>query len=276
MLGSLSVLTLILCSAMSVNVAASSSIPSVVRQKNTLSASLPTIPILMYHYIEDRDEKKYPKRANLFIPPVTFEAQLQWLTDHGYQTIDLDEMERIFHGDESAPAKAVVLTFDDGFDDNFKYAFPILKQYRFPATFFICPNLVGKKGYLGWTQIEEMQKDGLDIESHTMNHAYLPDLSRDQRNFEIQESKRVIEAKLGIQVDFLAYPIGGFTEEIKAETRQAGYQAGFTTNRGYNRFNKDVYELSRIRLSDNDEAGWRLWFKLSGYYNLFRKSKKSS
>ena len=108
-----------------------------------------------------------------------------------------------------------------------------------------------------------------------MIQAYLPQVSYKDQLYEIEESKKILEAKLNQPIDFYAYPVGGFSEEIKNLLRKAGYRGAFTTNRGTDRLNRDVYEINRIRLGDHDTHDLILTAKLSGYYNLFRKLKKS-
>jgi peptidoglycan/xylan/chitin deacetylase (PgdA/CDA1 family) len=127
--------------------------------------------------------------------------------------------------------------------------------------------------YLTVEQIKEMIASGIDIGSHTRTEAYLPDLMVERQWNEIQASKAILEENLGITVDYFAYPIGGFSDEIKKIVQESGYKAACTTNRGYDRFNKDVFELNRIRFSDKDIRQDYMWIKLSGYYNLFRKGK---
>ena len=107
------------------------------------------------------------------------------------------------------------------------------------------------------------------------SHAYLPGVLPDQQHEEILKSKEFLERKIGRSVDYFSYPVGGFNKQIIEFVQRAGYQAAFTTNRGYNRYNKDVYSLKRIRLSDKDNSDMILWFKLSGFYNFLRAENPS-
>ena len=93
------------------------------------------------------------------------------------------------------------------------------------------------------------------------------------RRTEIVDSKRRLEEEIGVRVAHFAYPTGGFDEEIKEMVKQAGYDSACTTNRGYDRFNRDLYELKRVRFSDQDNRVDYLWMKLTGFYNLFRQAK---
>ena len=119
-----------------------------------------------------------------------------------------------------------------------------------------------------------MSQYGISFGSHTRRHAYLPNQSKVQMKDEIIGSKHVIEQHLGKPVDYFAYPMGGFSEEIKAITAQGGYKAALTTNRGYDRYGMDLYELNRIHVNnwDND---FSFFGKVSGFYNFFRALKSS-
>ena len=128
---------------------------------------------------------------------------------------------------------------------------------------------------MDWPQILELSRAGMTIACHGMQQLYLPDADEVNQDYEIRECKRVLEERLGKSVDFYAYPVGGFNAAIKAKVKTAGYRAAFTTNRGTDRFNTDVYELNRIRFSDRDNTWFILWAKLNGFYNLFRSLKSS-
>jgi peptidoglycan/xylan/chitin deacetylase (PgdA/CDA1 family) len=174
---------------------------------------------------------------------------------------------------EPLPRKSVVITFDDGYTDNYDHAYKILKKYGYPATIFVPSDLVNNEGYLNWVQMRKMINNGITIGSHTRRHAYLPDLSIEEQWDEIAASKKILETNLGVAVDYFSYPIGGFNDAIKQLVKKAGYKGATATNRGYDRLNKDVFELNRIRFSDKDHRIDYLWMKLSGYYNLFREAK---
>lgn len=228
-----------------------------------------TVPIMMYHQVIYREDPQ-----SNWVSPQNFEWQMAYLAKHNYHVIPLSELVAATKAGRTLPRKSVVITFDDGYENNYFHAYRILKKYGFPAIIFVPSDQVSNAdGYLKWEQIREMIAGGIDIGSHTRTEAYLPDLTVEQQRDEIRESKRILERNLGIPIDYFAYPIGGFSEEIKDITRGAGYKAACATNRGYDPLNKDVYELNRIRFSDKDNRPDYLWIKLSGFYNLFRKAK---
>jgi peptidoglycan/xylan/chitin deacetylase (PgdA/CDA1 family) len=123
--------------------------------------------------------------------------------------------------------------------------------------------------------MKEMEKYNIVAGAHTRHHVYLPKASGTEAQDEIAGSKKVIEDHLGHSIDYFCYPSGGFTADIKRLVMDAGYKAAVTTNRGKGKYNVDLYELKRIHMNNTDDeySGLVLWFKLSGYYNLFRHFK---
>ena len=230
------------------------------------------VPILTYHHVGIPSGSKY--RLNT-VTALSFKYQMSFLKRHGFEVISFDDFITGIRAGNSFNRNTVVLQFDDGYEDNYTYAFPVLKKYGFPAMVFLISDKVGTPGFLTWDQIKEMEKYNFMAGAHTRHHVYLPRASEPQAQDEIAGSKKIIEDHLGHKIDYFAYPSGGFTEKIKGFVQDAGYKAAVTTNRGKYLFNQDLYELKRIHMSTGDDrySGLILWFKLSGYYNLFRHSK---
>ena len=228
------------------------------------------VPILMYHSVSLADESPMST-----ISPKNFFKQMSFLKRNGYQVITLDDLIEGIKAKKKFSHKTVVITFDDGYQDNYRNAFPFLKEYHFPAAIFLISDATGvSPNLLTWDQVKEMSQYDITFGSHTRRHVYLPEQSEAQLKNEIEGSKRIIEEHLGKPVYYFAYPSGGFSEHIKSLVAMAGYEAALTTNRGYDRYNIDLYELSRIRIN-NWDSSLVLWSKLSGYYNLFRKLRPS-
>lgn len=230
-----------------------------------------SVPIIMYHRVEYAG-KLDPNS----VTPENFAKQMKFFKDHGYQVISLDALVEGIKARRAFPRNSVVITFDDGYANNYQYAYPTLKEYGYPATVFAISDLVGQKDFLTWDQIKEMQSFKISIGSHTRQHAYLPEVSPEKQIDEIEGSKKIFDQKLGVSTDYFSYPSGGFSQSIEELVKKAGYKGACTTNRGHQNSNKDVYALKRIRLSDKDLAPSYLRIKLSGYYNLFRESKDPS
>ncbi len=235
------------------------------------------VPIITYHNVAESRlaaGASYQELNN--VTPKSFAYQMKFLKDKGYKVISFDELVSGIKAARVFPRNTVVIHFDDGYEDNYTNAFPVLKSYGFPAMVFLVSDLIGVKGeYLTWDQVKEMDAHGFKAGAHTRRHAYLPDLNADQIKDQLAGSKRIIEEKLGHPIDYLVYPSGAFNEMTKQIAKESGFKAAATTNRGFDRSNRDLFEIKRIRIKDTDR-GFALWAKLSGYYNLFRKSKAGS
>ena len=229
------------------------------------------VPIMMYHSVDY--EYHHLEESGNVVRPEYFRQHMEYLKKFKYNVIGVDELIEGIKSGRRFPHNNVVITFDDGYVDNYVYALPILKEYHYPFMLAIISDLIGKEGFLTWDQVKEMAQAGAIIVSHSRTHAYLPMVSREKQYDEIVNSKKIIEQKLGIRVKYFVYPIGGFTGDIKKIVKEAGYEAAFTTNRGYDRYNKDVYELDRIRFGKHKPNPYFLRLKLSGFYNFFRESK---
>ncbi len=228
------------------------------------------VPILMYHRFGYEE-------SSLFVTPENFTRQLAYLKNKNYEVISLDELVEGIKNEKKFKHRTVVITVDDGYEDNYIYAYPILKKYGFPATIFIIANFIdNKKDYMNWEEIRTMSKDNISFGGHTKNEAYLPSIKKKEILWdEIAGCKKLIENKIGKPVDYFCYPTGGFTEEVKVFVRKAGYKGACTTNRGFTELNKDIYELKRIKVKNSDTIKpLSFWAKLSGYYNLFRSRKR--
>ena len=228
-----------------------------------------TVPILTYHSIN------YGKGSH-FVTPENFTKQMEYIQKKGYKVITLDELVRSIKNKEPLKRNSVVITFDDGYKDNLEYAYPVLRKFGFPATIFLISGYIGNdKRFLNWDQARIMSKDNISFGAHTKTHFYLGS-AKDEKVIldEVGGSKRRIEQEIGAPVDYFCYPTGGFNERVKEIVKDVGYQGACTTNRGQARFNSDVYELKRVKVTNSDAAKpLSFWVKLSGYYNLFRSRK---
>lgn len=200
------------------------------------------IPVLNYHQIND-----FAHDA-LTVNSKQFEAQMKYLSDEGYHTITPYELTDAMENGSSLPDKPVLITFDDGYLDNYTNAFPILKKYHMKATIFLISDYVGVyPNYLTWDKALEMQEQQIDLESHTLNHVDLTKTgSADETLHQLIDSKQAIEWHLQKKVAFLAYPCGAYNDETKDLVRQAGYRAAFTVHYGAVQPGDDLYALDRV------------------------------
>lgn len=223
------------------------------------------VPILMYHHVGYTREK-----SSVYVSPKTFERQMEFLSMHNYHVMPLAELAMLVRARKRVPFNTVVITFDDGNADNIQYAFPILKKLHLPATVFMITSNINKYGWLAEEDLKIMDEAGVTIGSHTVNHAYLPDLDEANALLELKESQRRLEDILGHPVTLFSYPAGGFTEHVRSLVENAGYAAALTTNRG--RTKNDPYALRRVKISDAGGNLFSFWAKISGLYHVGKRT----
>jgi len=224
------------------------------------------LPILGYHRVGKIFGDHVPS-----VSVETFSRQLEFLKRNRYQVLDLSEVAQLFDQDKPLPRASTVITFDDGYVETWTIAWPILKQFGFPATVFITPAEVGLEGFMTWDQILAAANQGLTVGCHTMNHSFLPLVPEDRLEHELVESKHIIEERINKRVDLLSYPIGGFTQAAQRVATQAGYRLACTTNRRSFISSIDRFAVRRVKITEKDRNFLSLRAKLSGYYDAFRQ-----
>ena len=198
------------------------------------------ILVLNYHKIDNLHH-------SLAVTVRDFEAQMRYLKENNYTAITPDELYSCLAGDTKLPENSVLITFDDGYEDNYLNAYPILKKYGFKATIFVITGFVDVyPDYLTWEQIREMNENGIDIESHTLSHQSMTDLSDSELKAELVNSKRALEDRLGHVIEYIAYPTGAYNLHIARLVQEAGYKAAFTIKYGNVDENSNVYALERV------------------------------
>ena len=232
-------------------------------------------PVLVYHAVGPIGKAKQQD----IMPEGIFRRQLDFFAKNRYKVISPYELiNQIVQGNKAeGNGFSVVLTFDDGDESFYSLVFPLLLQYKYPATLFLVPGKVGQQGYLSWSNIKEIAKSGLiTFGNHTMTHVYLPSFEEEGLFYEIEHSRKLMEDAIGRSVDLLAYPWGGFNSYIKDRIRKNNYKAAFTTNQYADGKlgSIDLYALRRLTVSSKENS-LRFTIKLSGAGYLFgRKMKK--
>jgi peptidoglycan/xylan/chitin deacetylase (PgdA/CDA1 family) len=173
--------------------------PSVCNAKETNQL----IPILVYHSISNMQSGPNPQ---LYVTPKKFEFHIQTLVKNGLTPIASTDLNDFYEGKTDLPKHPVLITFDDGYKDNFKYAFPILQKYHVKSTIFVVTGNIGvHSSYLDWRELKEMSQTGLvDIESHTAHHRNLTRLKESAIKQELSESKQILESRLQKPCVFLS------------------------------------------------------------------------
>lgn len=198
-----------------------------------------SVPVLMYHLISD----DIWGSREMFTSPSVFRQQLQYLKDHGYQTItfeDLDHLERY--------PKPVLLTFDDGYADNYTTVYPMLKEFGMKATFFVVPNNLDRQHNMTREQIKELSASGVvSIQSHSLTHANMTKLNASQQEYEMKESQRQLRELTGKSPIALTYPEGGYTKTTLSLTARY-YHFGICAGGNRWKISDDFYTIPRYRM----------------------------
>lgn len=222
---------------------------------------------LMYHKIGD-----YPKGSQLqklWVTRADFKKQLQYLKDHGYTPVHFIDLKRAEEKTSALPDNPVLITFDDGYANNYETAFPLLKEMNMKGNIFLVYETMDRHNswhnpatepwlnMLTWAQIEEMQNSGfIEFGSHTMKHRCLTKISVDDARWELNESKKRLEEKLGREMVGFAYPYGAgaYDQTVRRLAREAGYRYDFGVKQGISPWpwNPDSGPLKRLLIRGDD------------------------
>ena len=193
----------------------------------------PAVPILMYHEIAPAGETG----SRLAVSPEAFAGQLAYLHDAGFQTVTAGRLADVLAGAPGGlPDRAMVLTFDDGFEDFHRRALPLLDRYGYTATVFVTSGWVQDAGsdaagrrparMLSWSQVAEVTAAGMEVGAHSWRHPQLDQLPGTQLREELYACKAQLEDKLGCPVPGLAYPFGYSSARVRQVAREAGHRYG--------------------------------------------------
>ncbi len=219
-----------------------------------------TIPILMYHYIEPPTATTTLK--GLYIDPIIFDKQLEALKKDNYQTLFISELATNLESEKKLTGKNIVLSFDDGYEDFYTQAWPILKKYNYKATLYIIINRLDTKGYLTRAQVKELAaSDLVEIGSHTFNHPDLRSLKKKDANFEIQASKKILETISGRPVLTFAYPFGYYRTDFFDMVSSIGYKAAVLVTPGVKQGKENIWLLRRLRPGERTGEVFRKWLE---------------
>jgi peptidoglycan/xylan/chitin deacetylase (PgdA/CDA1 family) len=210
-----------------------------------------TIYTLAYHSIEDKEYRHSVKAE-------TFEEQIKYISKK-YQLLTYQEFCDVLEGNKELLKDGILVTFDDGFYDNYTNAFPILKKYNVPAVIFVTTSYVGgintrssgnEFRFLEWENMQKMITSKLvSIQNHTHTHPFLTKLDESSIENEVVESNNLIEKNLSIRPTSIAYPKGDYDKSVRKVIKNH-FKYGFLTNGGYWSEGKaDSYEIQRILIS---------------------------
>lgn len=236
-----------------------------------------TLPVLMYHQICSDTTKDV---SEFIVLQQVFRQQMLYLYEHGYVTPSLTDA----FSDEPVGGKPVVITFDDGYMNNYQFAFPILQEFGFRAHISLIgdqsirTNLWDREKGIPQAElmrvehIEEMAANGMEFGSHSHTHKSLPSLAQDELEEELAISKESVERIIGRPTEFIAYPYGDVDDRVKRAVRNAGYKFAFATHTGPLDFHADAYEIRRILVENRSDTRY-LYSKFSGINKTYMWGK---
>jgi peptidoglycan/xylan/chitin deacetylase (PgdA/CDA1 family) len=239
------------------------------------------LPILMYHHIATVDNLPKTDKVGigLRVAPSIFEKQLQALQNKKYTTVNSFQIQDYLDGKLTLPENPILLTFDDGFKDNYVNAFPLLQKYNMSGEFAIITSVVGTGEYMSWDNLKEMKNAGMGIASHTHSHctsalkngkkgyqestveatekpcskfATQEKLTTGQIKYEFEQSKKQLESNLDIKVSHLVYPFGFYNQQAKDITKSLGYSFATTVEPqtdNFTDFGINPFTLERKRVN---------------------------
>lgn len=216
------------------------------------------VPVLMYHYVRDLTPEMSTSSRWLSVSPDHFRAQMLEIVAGGYHAITPDDLDAALNGKTTLPAKPVLITFDDGYRDQYENAFPILQQLGLKATFFIITGYISHNSpvYVTPEIVQALDASGIaTIGAHTKHHPELAKLKPADQKDEIVGSKATLEGLLHHPVTAFAYPYGSYDDAVLKIVKDIGFHTAFTTLLGSVQMPSTRLELRRIRVLDDEHVG---------------------
>ncbi len=230
------------------------------------------VPVLMYHFLGAEQNALESKN---YVTARSFSRQMAFLHLLGYRVISLEDMEAIHAGKRKPKGREIAITFDDGHISFLNDAYPVLNKYRFPVTLFIISGQVrsGAADRLSENVLQSLNRENwIDIESHTVTHPVLSELSTEKIREELTVSKTELEKDFQKPIRYLAYPVGNIDERVLQEAEKAGYHLAFTTSfKKLKKLPEGPFSMPRVKISRSSDNPLVFWFKISGFYESFKR-----
>lgn len=240
------------------------------------------VPILYYHRVAEGIPLKQG------VSPFIFQAQIDYLRRRRFRSIGFDDLVNHFQTGHPLPPRPIIISFDDGYLDNFTLAYPILKKAGFSATIFVVSGYIGKRSSWEGCQGNEallmtreniltMSDQGFHFGGHTRNHKKLVSISREEAESDIMMGKRDLEELLQKPVYSFAYPYGDFNDQIIALVRNSGFKAARTVHTDNTHGQEDLLTLRCVKVNGLTPA-WKFKYYLTGFYHwdiLWQEWKKA-
>ena len=204
------------------------------------------IPILNFHHIDRAPLNLSKIDKSFYIEPEKFEAVLKDLIINNYRPVFVSEIVKYLKADELPQEKIMAITFDDGNEDFYTQAWPILQKLKIKSNMYVMTGVRGAN-WLTPEQIIELDKSGLvEIGSHTVWHPYLTRISKIEQLRELKDSKEFLDKLLNKNINVICYPFGLFNQQVEGLAQEVGYNAGLTFDQEAWQKSDDLMGLKRI------------------------------
>ena len=223
--------------------------PLTFSEMNTLYGPCVYAPTLMYHHVQSPEDAKAKNQTGLTVRTADFRVQMQYLKDRSYTVISMQDLLSFFEQRVKPQSKSILLTFDDGYDDFFTDAYPILKEFGYSATVFIPTGLMNNAGYLYWDKIAEMTGNRILFANHTWSHKNVK-TKEDVLKMEISTADVQLNEKGLNGPKVFAYPYGLESALTISFLQGLNYKLAFTTRHGGTLCKKQILDLPRIRIGN--------------------------
>jgi len=226
------------------------------------SVQAANIPVLMYHYIEA--PLATTTLPGLYLEPQIFESQLQEIKKNEYNVVFISEVADSLRQSRSLPKCSLALTFDDGYEDFYTKAFPLLKKYNLKGALYVIINRLDTPGYVTRAQVREMAESGfIEIGSHTFNHPDLRTKKYKDAVFEIRDSRAELEKISGYPVRTFAYPYGHFNADDLSIAETSGYWGAVSVKPGVSQSADNLWQIKRLRPGQLSGQAFSDWLRES-------------
>ncbi len=238
------------------------------------------IPVLCYHRVCPKSERGQDS-PSLCVSPEQFESQMGLLKLLGYTTVSVQNAAAAMERRKNLPARSVAVTFDDGYEDNYTYAFPILKKMGFMATVFLITDFIGKTNawdsgkvrLLNEGQIREMHRNGIVFGSHTVSHLDMSKASAEQMKDELMRSKQVVDGLTSRVDTVFCYPYTRLNAQAKLLVKESGYFCAVSGD-PLNLLDKnDIFEIPRVQVFPSTSL-FGFWKKIQPWYPAWMRMVK--
>lgn len=213
------------------------------------------VPILIYHAVRPYVESDTPAVRRYIATPQTLDEELAWLKESGYVSISFDDLVNHVTAGATLPTKPVIISFDDDWENQYRYALPLLKKYGYTATFYIWVVVVGRKHHMSWEEIKDLSQAGMQLGCHTFTHPFLTRIRKDENlKRELAGARQDIEAHTGAPVTSLAYPFGQYNSRVVAAAKAAGFTSARSTWPGVIHSKEGLFSLTGLIRTESEKS----------------------